>query len=150
MEQNEYVEDFSTIESKQEFEGLLSQAISVHNVEVGHQADRSEKYADAGKYIVDHCDILIAIWDGNPAKGEAGTGAIVSYARDKTRRPYTWINPNDPSSNQFINFEEIYVYITKRLLKRRVYSIGRRIFNSCFLLVNHLIYPVISSSHSFF
>ena len=37
-------------------------------------------YMAAGEYIVDHCDCLIAIWDGRPAHGLGGTADVVAYA----------------------------------------------------------------------
>jgi hypothetical protein len=40
-----------------------------------------DAYAAAGRWIVDHADELIAIWDGSPARGRGGTGEIVEYAQ---------------------------------------------------------------------
>ncbi|QGV81386.1 hypothetical protein [Streptomyces ficellus] len=40
-----------------------------------------EAYYAAGTYIADHCDRLLAVWDGRPARGLGGTGDIVRYAR---------------------------------------------------------------------
>jgi hypothetical protein len=40
-----------------------------------------EAYLLAGRYVVDNCDELVAIWDGRPAKGLGGTADIVAYAR---------------------------------------------------------------------
>jgi hypothetical protein len=38
-------------------------------------------YHAAGIYIVEHCDLLAAVWDGRPAQGLGGTGDVVAYAR---------------------------------------------------------------------
>jgi hypothetical protein len=38
-------------------------------------------YYDAGVYIADHCDRMVAIWDGRPARGLGGTADIVRYTR---------------------------------------------------------------------
>jgi hypothetical protein len=38
-------------------------------------------YFAAGKLIVNRCDLLLAVWDGQPAGGLGGTGDIVGYAR---------------------------------------------------------------------
>lgn len=35
----------------------------------------------AGLHIVDHCDLLAAVWDGEPARGFGGTSDVVQYAR---------------------------------------------------------------------
>jgi hypothetical protein len=37
-------------------------------------------YMAAGQYIVDHCECLVAIWDGRPARGLGGTADVVGYA----------------------------------------------------------------------
>ncbi len=44
-----------------------------------------EAYYEAGKYIVDHSEIVFAIWNRKPAKGLGGTGDVVKYALDKNR-----------------------------------------------------------------
>ena len=49
-------------------------------------------YQAAGLYVVDHCDLLVAVWDGRPARGLGGTGDIVRYARE-VGRPVTVIWP---------------------------------------------------------
>jgi hypothetical protein len=46
----------------------------------------NEAFLAAGKYIVDHCDLLFAVWDGLPAGAMGGTGDIVAYARQAGRR----------------------------------------------------------------
>jgi hypothetical protein len=35
----------------------------------------------AGKYVIEHCDLLVAVWDGQPAHGLGGTGDAVAHAR---------------------------------------------------------------------
>lgn len=40
-----------------------------------------EAYLAAGQWIVEHCDLLVAAWDQQPARGVGGTADIVSYAR---------------------------------------------------------------------
>lgn len=40
-----------------------------------------ESYLAAGTYIVDQSEVLVAVWDGRPAKGVGGTADIVEYAR---------------------------------------------------------------------
>ena len=88
---NEYEDDFETPESRREFEQLLSKARqrSVLKRRLGlrdaTQAELAEAkrqaYLDVGRYTVDHCDLLIALWDGQPARGEGGTGEVVEYAK---------------------------------------------------------------------
>ena len=37
-----------------------------------------------------HCEVLIAIWDGQPARGPGGTAEVVALARDRNL-PVAWI-----------------------------------------------------------
>jgi uncharacterized phage-like protein YoqJ len=92
---DEYQKDFSTPESKQEFNQLLGQADDV--VELIPRKDRDEGYAQAGQYILENCDVLVAIWDGRPEKGKGGTGEIVRHARQR-KLPLAWIRYREPES----------------------------------------------------
>ena len=38
--------------------------------------------------MVDHSELLIAVWDGKPAAGLGGTGDVVSYARQSGKHVY--------------------------------------------------------------
>lgn len=80
LEKGDYLQDFETSESKAEFEELLSRARRVK--QLPPTASRNEAYAQVGRYVVDHCDVLFALWDGKPAAGQGGTAEIVRYARE--------------------------------------------------------------------
>ncbi|HEY45962.1 MAG TPA: hypothetical protein G4O14_04160 [Anaerolineae bacterium] len=84
----QYLTDFPSDESKIEFHRLLDQAGEI--IELPHPTSRDEAYAAVGKYILDQCDLLIAIWDGQIAKGKGGTGEIVRIAREQGL-PLAWI-----------------------------------------------------------
>ena len=90
MEDDDYIEDFKTSELKTEFQELLARA--VHVKQLPAKDTRIEAYEQAGQYIVDNCDVLIALWDGRPAAGRGGTAEIVKYAREK-ERPVIRIHP---------------------------------------------------------
>jgi hypothetical protein len=75
----DYREDFQTEESKHEFGEMLRQAKEV--VEVGPSGSREEAYQRVGHYVVDRCDVLVALWDGECSRGQGGTAEIVKYAR---------------------------------------------------------------------
>lgn len=49
-------------------------------------------YLLAGKVVVENCDRLLAVWDGEGAKGEGGTGDIVAYAVGRGKS-VTWLDP---------------------------------------------------------
>ena len=76
----EYRKNFTDPKDLQEFNQLLESA-SLH-VEM---PPSSEGYLPVGKKVVDACEILIAIWDGNPSQGKGGTAEIVSYALERGR-----------------------------------------------------------------
>jgi hypothetical protein len=40
---------------------------------------------DAGRRLVDDADEIIAVWDGKPARGYAGTADVVRYAISRGR-----------------------------------------------------------------
>jgi hypothetical protein len=46
---------------------------------------RDHQYAWTGAYVVRHCHVLIAIWDGKPARGTGGTAQVVSWFRKGLR-----------------------------------------------------------------
>jgi len=51
-----------------------------------------EAFFYAGQRLVDHSDLLIAVWDGKRADGVGGTADVVAYAR-KSDKPVTVIWP---------------------------------------------------------
>ncbi len=44
--------------------------------------EREAQYALGGAYIVERADELVAVWDGQPARGTGGTADVVSWRRD--------------------------------------------------------------------
>ena len=93
LEKNDYMNDFKASESKAEFERFLGQATHVKTL--ARAGPRPQAYAAVGRYVVDNCDVLIALWNGQPAAGAGGTAEIVAYAREK-RRPLFRIDVNAP------------------------------------------------------
>ena len=41
------------------------------------------------RYMVDHADFIIAVWDGRPS----GTGKTMTYARDRNEKSIIVIDP---------------------------------------------------------
>lgn len=86
--QAEFARDFSSTEWAA-VERLLARAASV---QVAPPTDeREEGYLEAGLRTVDECDVLLAVWNGEPAAGTGGTAEIVAYARE-IGRPVIWIH----------------------------------------------------------
>jgi hypothetical protein len=94
LEIDDYRKDFSSPTSLAEFQSLLEQAELVKvlpSVE-----NRNLAYEAVGRYVVDHCDLLVALWDGHDTHKQGGTAEIVAYARNK-QKPLCWINSENPN-----------------------------------------------------
>ena len=91
MDAVEYAEDFKTEESKEEFRCLLARARSGDVWQAPAGLERDEAYERAGHYVVDRCDALIAVWDGEKSRGRGGTGDIVGYAQEHGV-PIAWVH----------------------------------------------------------
>jgi hypothetical protein len=89
LPRDEYLKDFTSPTVRQNFLDLLNGAAEV--VEAQPAVDRNHAYEAAGIYVLDHCNVLLAIWDGKIAQGRGGTGQIVSEAR-RRRLPVAWVH----------------------------------------------------------
>ncbi len=101
MPQALYEEDFQTEASHEEFLSLLKQAeqyfdLSLLNKPEGEEPlhrelvrDRRYAYARVGAYIALHCQILIALWDGNYPKKIGGTSQVVRFQREGVPEAYS-------------------------------------------------------------
>ena len=67
-------------ESLARYDALLKRAKETFVVSSG--VDRDAAYLEAGKYIADHCDVLIAVWNQKPQISTCGSAAVVKYARE--------------------------------------------------------------------
>lgn len=84
MPKQEYFQTFSAEqrqESIQEFQRLFDLADTTKHLPKAES--NSEAYERAGRYVASNCDVLIAIWDGKPARGKGGTAEVVQFARTK-------------------------------------------------------------------
>lgn len=95
LTKEDYLQDFESQESHHEFEALLSKArrpitLKKRSLRGKFSEDdvresRRQAYEDVGRYVVNHCDVLIALWDGEASRGKGGTAEIVKYAMEKKR-----------------------------------------------------------------
>jgi hypothetical protein len=88
LPREDYLMDFTSPASKQEFLELLKQADQV--IQMPPAPSREQAYAAAGAYLLDHCDLLLAVWDGLNAQGKGGTGKIAAAAR-RRNIPLAWV-----------------------------------------------------------
>lgn len=87
----DYAKTFDSISETDAFQTLLAHCSNVTTLAFDGTPERS--YLAAGKYVVDHSELLIAVWDGKPAAGVGGTGDIVAYAK-RLGKPIFQINPD--------------------------------------------------------
>lgn len=62
-----------------EYRRLLALTTSVTILPFGEPTE--EAFYAAGRAVVDACDALWAVWDGEPARGLGGSADVVRYAR---------------------------------------------------------------------
>ena len=73
----EFARDF-TPEDWTAVEGMLAAADHVRTI--SEYGDRKDSYLDCGIETVNGADVLLALWDGEPARGKGGTADVVQYA----------------------------------------------------------------------
>jgi hypothetical protein len=86
MERSDYERDFGSSESRFAFRTLLKQARQVITLpqvspaEPGMELEnRQRQYAQLGIFVSNHCQILLALWDGKEGTALGGTGQVVRY-----------------------------------------------------------------------
>jgi hypothetical protein len=91
LPEGEYAQDFERAGSLEGFNRLKHLAVEV--VSLDGELVRPAAYEAANEYLIRHCDVLVVIWDGLPARGEGGTGDMVAMAR-QAGRALLWIHSN--------------------------------------------------------
>lgn len=69
---------FSEGHDREEFNRLLRHASKAELLQ--RQGSDQEAFFAAGKRVVDLSELVVAVWDGEPAAGLGGTGDVVNYA----------------------------------------------------------------------
>jgi hypothetical protein len=85
-----YAETFSSSAERTTFEHLLHHATTV--VRLDNPAPTEQAFLSAGRFVVDHSEMVVAVWDGQQAEGLGGTADIVGYCLQKGH-PTLQINP---------------------------------------------------------
>ena len=79
-----YADDFPPGRARERYAGLRTRAAVVHAMP--HTRKGADAYMDAGVWIVDHCDLLVAVYDGRAPGRTGGTADVVHYARTAGRK----------------------------------------------------------------
>lgn len=96
LPKEEYLKDFRTAQTREEFLSLFGKAERI--ISMPQTEKRADAYLAAGRFIVESSDLLLAVWDGEPARGKGGTAEVVDLARRRSL-PIIWIHAgNSPDS----------------------------------------------------
>jgi len=85
MAREEYLVDYDSESAAREFEGLLAKAERIITLpsrpgaDLKDQDTRSWHYAQLGVFLSNHCQILLALWDGKDNAALGGTSSVVRY-----------------------------------------------------------------------
>lgn len=77
----DYEKSFGTSDAVGRFKTLLARAAEIDTLP--YTAPSDDAYLAAGQSVVDQSEMLVAVWDGQPAAGKGGTADVVAYARSK-------------------------------------------------------------------
>ena len=72
--------DYGGAELRKEFRYWLEER-AIETIAMPRMATRGDAYLRSGCYIVEHSDVMVAVWDGKKAQGQGGTGEIVELAK---------------------------------------------------------------------
>ncbi len=94
---DDYARDFASERSRADYADLLERSAEVIELPGTHGTveERDVAYAALSDVLIDRIDLLIAIWDGEEARGLGGTGNSVQSALHR-RIPVVWINAHAP------------------------------------------------------
>lgn len=74
-----YLHDFAGSASRAQFGELLARAQRIVELP-GRPGFSAQAYRRAGHALLDEADVLLAVWDGQPAQGAGGTAEVVNEA----------------------------------------------------------------------
>ncbi len=114
MARDEYVKTFKEVKTDalvcplpDQFEGLLDKASAIYEISAANYDRRSENsvkgyaYSDAGRVMLNHSDLLIAVWDGKDTGFIAGTNATIDMAMS-SHIPVVHIDSHNPGHIRII------------------------------------------------
>lgn len=78
-----YAEDFEGPDLPR-FEAMRGFCAEVITLPPEKRSD--EAYMGVGRWVVEHTDVLVAVWNGLPAAGLGGTADVVAHAREQGRQ----------------------------------------------------------------
>lgn len=116
MPQDEYERDFDDPAALARFRRLLSRSrVRALPLAPGNDfasvrtrgAARNRQYAQLGMFVSSHCQVLLALWDGQPSEATGGTAQVVEY---HLRNSMLGFNVEDAAPNLLADDESDLVY----------------------------------------
>jgi hypothetical protein len=107
FQRDDYEKDFASAASQAEYRDLLNQASAVFELDGSRETPQRETaaYQAVGRMVLKHCDVLIAIWDGQSPEGRGGTGQIVEEAL-RLQIPTVWIKSQAPYETCYLQLDD--------------------------------------------
>ncbi len=84
-----YEQTFSKVDLPR-FRYFLQRASAIRKLPFARPSEQA--FYEAGKFVVEHSDFILAVWNGKPARGLGGTADIVSFAK-ANHKPVIQLNP---------------------------------------------------------
>lgn len=75
-----YRDGLEPASAREEYDRLFARACHVERLSFAESTEQA--HMAAGRFIVETSDVLVAVWDGKPARGLGGTADVVRYARE--------------------------------------------------------------------
>lgn len=76
-----YRDSFEDEQARHGYDELAARRSYLERLEYVESTE--EAHMAGGRTVVDNSDVLVAVWDGQPARGHGGTADVVAYARDR-------------------------------------------------------------------
>jgi hypothetical protein len=88
LSEEEYLKGFTSDIGRESFRELIQSAEEVFTLP--EQVNHPTAYDALGDYLLDHCEVLLALWNGQYSLRKGGTGEVVKKALKKEKIIY-WI-----------------------------------------------------------
>jgi hypothetical protein len=76
-----YRDSFPDEDARRGYDELVAQA--TYTERLPHVKSTEEAHMAGGRAVVEASELLVAVWDGQPARGLGGTADVVAYARQR-------------------------------------------------------------------
>ncbi len=75
----QYANDFTNSAHHDDFVALLEKVTATFELP-GNHSEATAAYEAVGRLVLEQCDVLLALWDGDPNRGRGGTSRVVADA----------------------------------------------------------------------